>query len=63
MQGKPWYTSKLIWLGVVTTLVGSLDLVARLLQQVQVTPSDIVLLASGILTVVLRVWFTEQPIA
>jgi NAD(P)-dependent dehydrogenase (short-subunit alcohol dehydrogenase family) len=44
-------------------LIGSLQLLAALLQQAAVTASDITLLACGILSVILRVWFTEQRIA
>lgn len=63
MADKKWYQSKLVWLGVVQTLIGAGQLVADLLKQSAITPTDITLLATGILTVILRVWFTEVPVA
>lgn len=59
---KPWYTSKLVWLGIISTLIGALQLVASLLAQSTITPSDITLLIVGILGVVMRVWFTDTKI-
>lgn len=60
---KPWYTSKLVWLGIISTLIGALQLVASLLAQSTITSSDITLLIVGILGVILRVWFTDAEIA
>lgn len=59
---KSWYQSKLVWLGVIQTLIGSLGLVATYLADGVYTPEKFVLLASGILTVILRVWFTDSPV-
>ena len=59
----PWYKSKLTWLGVIMTLLGVLPLVQSLLAQTVIAPADFVALFGGILTVVLRVWFTDAPIA
>lgn len=59
---KAWYESKLVWLGIITTVIGALQLVADFLAQGVFTPEALVLLASGILGVVLRVWFTSTSI-
>lgn len=60
---KPFYLSKLVWLGIVQTLLGSLSVIASFLQSGKpLDPLGIVLIVSGILTVILRVWFTEEPI-
>jgi len=63
MEQKPWYKSKIVWLNVVLTLSGALVLIADLLAKQAVTPAEIALLGSGILNVMLRVWFTDTPIA
>ena len=59
---KFWYESKLVWLGVITTLIGALQLVAEFLKAGTFSPDSVVLLVVGILGVVLRVWFTEASI-
>ena len=60
---KKWYQSKLVWLGVITTLLGVLPLVQQLVSQASIQPADFVALFSGILTVILRVWFTNTEIS
>lgn len=63
MMTKPFYLSKLVWLGIVQTLLGALSVIASFLQSGKpLDPLGIVLIVSGILTVVLRVWFTDEPI-
>lgn len=59
---KPWYISKLVWLGVVQFLLGSLGVAYEFLQNADYSPASITVLLSGILTVVLRVWFTEAKL-
>jgi hypothetical protein len=63
MTQIPWYKSKLVWLGVIMTLAGVLPLVASLLSQTAISASDFVGLVGGILTVILRIWFTNTTIA
>jgi len=60
---KPWYLSKLVWLGVIVTLQGFVPLVIDLFNKVAVTPSDFVLAFSGALVVIVRVWFTDVNVA
>jgi len=62
IDGKPWYKSKLVLVGILQTVIGSLSLLADLLGKAQITPQDATLLSVGILTVILRIWFTNQPI-
>ena len=62
MESKKWYQSKLIWLGIIQTLIGILGLVADFLNASNFTSADFVVLVSGALTVVLRYWFTDTPI-
>lgn len=60
---KPWYQSKIVWLGVIQTLLGALDVVKDALSKgSDLTPLDFSLIASGVLTVIMRVWFTDTAI-
>lgn len=59
---KSWFTSKLIWLGILETLVASLSLVAEFIQKNTVDASSFIMLATGILTIVIRKWFTNTAI-
>jgi hypothetical protein len=60
---KAWYESKMTWLGIITTLIGALQLVAEFLKSGAFSPDAVVLLVVGILGVILRVWFTDTAIA
>ncbi len=62
IDGKPWYKSKLVLVGILQTVIGALTLVADLLGKSQITAQDATLLSVGILTVILRIWFTDMPI-
>lgn len=59
---KPWYQSKILWLGVVQFLLGALGSLYEFLQRADYSPAAVVVLMSGILTVVLRVWFTDSKL-
>jgi hypothetical protein len=61
-MGKAWYASKVIWFNVLVSLAAVLPLVADLVKQAAVKPEDIILLGVGVINVVLRIWFTDQPI-
>lgn len=60
MQSKPWYTSKTLWLNLITILVASLTLAAQMPELRQFAPW--LLLIVGVCNIVLRVLFTEKPI-
>jgi hypothetical protein len=62
MSPIPWYKSKIVWLGVILTILGILPLVQSLLTQAVIAPADFVALGGGILAVILRIWFTDAPI-
>lgn len=58
---KAVYRSKMVWVNGLTTLVALLTL----LQDNPVIPAEAqpyILLAVGVVNVVLRIWFTEEPI-
>lgn len=60
---KSWYESKLVWLGVIQTLLGSLGVLYEFLERGDFSPAAVVLSVSGILTVIMRVWFTSTVIS
>jgi hypothetical protein len=60
---KSWYTSKLFWLGVINFMIGSLALVGEFLSKSDFSPLAVTTLATGVLVVVLRVWFTDTKIS
>lgn len=59
---KAWYSSKMVWLGVVQFLIGALGLLAEFLRAGDYSPFAVTMLLSGILVVVMRVWFTDSAI-
>ena len=58
IETKPWYVSSFVWLGVIETIIGGLELVAAYLDNGDFTPTALVLLIAGIFTVARRVWGT-----
>jgi hypothetical protein len=51
-MNKPWYKSKGVWLGIVTALIGTLQLVAEMLHTGAPSAEGIALLGVG----VLKIW-------
>jgi len=63
---KPWYKSKIVWAGVVVTLLGIFPLVNIFVRavapQVVSLTEAIIALVAGILTVIWRIWFTDSQV-
>lgn len=59
---KKWYESKLLWIGVLTSAVGILEVLTVWLEAAQFQPQDFTMLIVGVLTVVMRVWFTDTKL-
>ena len=59
---KAWYESKILWASVITFLIGALGLVGEFLQKADFSPYAFTLLASGVLTFIFRVWFTDKAV-
>jgi hypothetical protein len=59
---KKWYESKLVWLGVIITLQGFIPVAVEMVNKQSVTVADVFIAFSGLLAVVLRVWFTDAVI-
>lgn len=62
MDTKKWYTSKIFWGGVLTTVIASLQVAQEWLNSATLSPESIITLVIGILIVVWRVWFTDKKI-
>jgi hypothetical protein len=63
MEPKPFYESKTVWLNVLTTLVASLTFLPSVNGLIPDVALPYILAAVGVLNIVLRVWFTETPVA
>ncbi len=59
---KRWYTSKLVWLGIIQFVMGVAMQVAEFIETADFSPTAIAAIVLGVLTVVLRVWFTSEPV-
>jgi len=62
LQFKNFWESKIFWVGILSTLIAIGNLVAEFLQAGSFSADSFVLLFVGILTIVLRVWFTDTAI-
>ena len=66
METKKFWESKIFWIGAIVTLLGIIPLVNQFLGVV--APETIVVadatgvLIAGVATVIMRIWFTDQPI-
>jgi hypothetical protein len=61
METKPWYTSKLVWIGVATVLLGVIPLVQEMISKGPIDVNSVLTVISGAIVVILRVW-TNTPI-
>lgn len=59
---KAWYDSKIVWVGVITTLLGVLGLFQEWYAKGDFSVPGIIGFVIGVLLIVLRVWFTDTPI-
>jgi len=60
---KEWYKSKTIWFGILQTLAGGLTLLADALNSGTLgNPAGVTLFATGIITLIMRYWFTDTAI-
>jgi hypothetical protein len=62
METKPWYESKLTWLGILQVGIAFGTLLSEFLTKGIYDPASITLLVTGLLTIIIRVFFTSQPI-
>lgn len=59
---KSWYESKVVWAMVVQSVISILLLVQEWYSTGDYSIPGIIGLVIGVLVIVLRVWFTDQPI-
>jgi len=58
--GKKWYQSKTVWLNILTLALGLATVIAKILPAP--TGFAITAIVIPVLNLVLRIWFTGQPI-
>lgn len=63
MESKNWFESKIVWVGIINTLIASLTLAGEFLTKADFSPVAVTVLITGILTIILRVWFTDTEIS
>lgn len=60
---KKWFESKTVWLGILTTLSGVALLAAEFVADGKLASLEgWLLFSSGVAGVVIRIWFTNEPI-
>lgn len=57
-----WYESKTVWFNFLTSLVAILTLVPQVAGVVPDEYLKYILLAVGVLNIILRIWFTDNPL-
>lgn len=62
MRTKGFFASKLNWLGIITFLIGLLTFVQEWVQNGDYSAMGIFALISGIVTIILRTFFTDTAI-
>ena len=62
LEFKNFWESKLFWIGLLSSLIAIGNLIAEFLQIGSFSPDSFVLLFVGVLTIILRIWFTETAI-
>lgn len=59
---KAWYESKIVWVGVLETAIGALQLFSEWYSASDFSVPGVVNLVIGVLLIVLRIWFTDTEI-
>jgi hypothetical protein len=57
---KKWYQSKAIWVGIFQTVSAVLLTLADLAAKGTITAVDIILFTSGVVNIILRIWFASD---
>jgi hypothetical protein len=57
---KKWYASKAIWVGIFQTVSAVLLTLADLAAKGTITAVDVILFASGLTNIILRIWFASD---
>lgn len=59
MESKRWYTSKLVWMGVVECSISILQGLSEFLATGDLSPAAVVGFVAGVMTIVLRFMTTQ----
>ena len=59
---KKWYLSKIVGLGIITTAIGVIPLIAEFLEAGIFSPAAVGTVITGVLIIVSRIWFTTESI-
>ena len=62
MQTKAWYQSKIVWLGILTTILGVVPILVELAKAYNIDAVAVGTAIIGILTVIVRIWLTDTGI-
>lgn len=62
MVTKAWYQSKIVWLGILTTILGIVPILVDLAKAYNVDVVAVGTAVIGILTVIVRIWLTDTGI-
>ncbi len=60
---KDWYKSKTVWFSVLTTLAGLLIMLSEYFAVGDFSLPALFLMLAGVVNLVLRIWFTDSPVA
>ena len=67
MPQKAWYTSKIVWVGIISTVLAILPILAAYVKLISPQAATVidatVAMLAGVLTVILRVWFTSSTLS
>jgi len=63
METKKWWESKIVWLGIIETLIGVLQIVQQQIEVGSLNGAGVVNILIGALTIIMRVWFTNKVIS
>lgn len=62
MEGKVFFKSKIFWVAVIQTLISVTTIIAEFADKADISALAIGGLVTGILTIILRLWFTNSEI-
>lgn len=61
-ESKKWFQSKIIWLGIIETIISLSELVSEFLSTGDTSAIALVGLVNGIAVIVARKWFTKKTV-
>ena len=62
MNTKPFYTSKIFWMGILETIIGVAEIVRVAVDAGDWSVIGIIALVTGVATLISRIWFTNTTL-